>query len=95
MAHEYALEPGKKVDWFGADLPGAAERGAGAGGLPPRTRRVIPGVLLLVLTITTTGISRIISFRYPGMFRHFGLSQHYRVRGGFMQPLALAMILIP
>jgi len=31
----------------------------------------------LVLKITTTGISRIISFRYPGLFRHFGLSQHF------------------
>ena len=36
---------------------------------------------VLVLTITTTGIARIVSFRDPGLFGSFGLPPEYRAGG--------------
>jgi RNA polymerase sigma-70 factor (ECF subfamily) len=36
---------------------------------------------VLVLTVTRTGIVRIVSFQNPGLFGSFGLSQEYRAAG--------------
>jgi RNA polymerase sigma-70 factor (ECF subfamily) len=36
---------------------------------------------VLVLTVTRTGISRIVSFQNPGLFGSFGLSQEHRAAG--------------
>src|SRR5580692_6356924 len=36
---------------------------------------------VLVLTVTRTGIARIVSFQNPGLFRSFGLPQEYRAAG--------------
>ena len=36
---------------------------------------------VLVLTVTRTGIARIVSFRNPGLFGSFGLPQEYRAAG--------------
>jgi len=36
---------------------------------------------VLVLTVTTTGIARIVSFQDPGLFGSFGLPREYRAAG--------------
>jgi len=36
---------------------------------------------VLVLTVTRTGIARIVSFQNPGLFGSFGLRQEYRAAG--------------
>ena len=36
---------------------------------------------VLVLTVTRTGIARIVSFQSPGLFESFGLPQEYRAAG--------------
>jgi len=36
---------------------------------------------VLVLTVTATGIARIVSFQNPGLFGSFGLPQEYRAAG--------------
>ena len=36
---------------------------------------------VLVLTVTRTGIARIVSFQNPGLFGSFGLPQEYRAAG--------------
>jgi RNA polymerase sigma-70 factor, ECF subfamily len=41
---------------------------------------------VLVLTITATGIARIVSFQNPGLFGSFGLPQEYRATGPVPAP---------
>ena len=45
---------------------------------PARGRRHLPGVGIVVLTATTTGIARIVVFGDPGLFGRFGLPPTWR-----------------
>src|SRR6266568_1240621 len=61
-----------------ADLLGTTTTAVNSGLLRARTQLA---QALLVLTVTSTGIARIVSFQNPGLFGSFGLPQEYRAAG--------------